>query len=524
VHPDGALFDVTGCGGKPEGQMKAKKSYQWLMEHFKENACYDSIKRLLGWDQRTCLPPGGQSYRGSQLATLAGLLSRHMTDPEIGEVLAEVENSSFVHNPLSTESVNVREWRRLYDRARKIPEALAVELAKAASEGELAWQAARRNNDWRTFLPYLKHIVDLKRQEAYALGNTDELYDGLIEDFEPGQSAANIQRLFEKLAKALLVLLDTVKGSPGHPDPNLLFGKSPVGVQKTLIRKVLEHLGYDLNGGRIDRSAHPFTATIGPGDVRITTRFDPGSFSMALFSAIHEAGHALYEQGLPVEHWGTPCGEPVSMGIHESQSLLWENMVGRSMGFWKYFYPITQNSFRWLGKVPFGQFHAAINTVRPSLIRTEADEVTYNLHIILRFELELALIRGDLRPEELVDAWNDKMKKYLGIAPPDYASGVMQDVHWSEGAFGYFPSYALGTMYAAQFYAKAEKDLGNLEEMFATGEFEPFVKWLRETIHSRGCRYPAHDLVKVVTGEELNPEFLIGYLNGKYRSIYKLNG
>jgi carboxypeptidase Taq len=245
---------------------------------------------------------------------------------------------------------------------------------------------------------------------------------------------------------------------------------------------------------------------------------------MSLFSAIHEAGHALYEQGLPAEHWGTPCGEPVSMGIHESQSLLWENMVGRSAGFWKHFYPIAGKCFPRLEKIPFGELHSALNTVRPSLIRTEADEVTYNLHIIMRFELELALIREELRPEELVDAWNDKMRKYLGVVPPDYSTGVMQDVHWSEGAFGYFPSYALGTMYAAQFYAKAEKDLGSLEEMFAAGEFSTFVKWLREKIHSQGSRYLPRDLVKVVTGEELNPDYLIEYLYRKYGNIYGLNG
>ena len=502
--------------------MKAKQSYRWLLEHFIETACYDSIKRLLSWDQRTCLPPEGHENRGTQLALLAGVLSRRMTDPVIGEMLAEVEDSPFIHDPLAAESVNVREWRRLYDRACKIPEALAIELARAASEGELAWQAARRKNDWKAFLPHIKRIVGLKRQEAAALADGDELYDGLIHDFEPGESTRNIQPLFEKLAKELVELLDRITGSERHPDPDLLDGDFPAGIQEILIRDVLERIGYDFDGGRIDRSAHPFTAIIGPGDVRITTRFDPANFTMSLFSAIHEAGHAIYEQGLPTEHWGTPCGEPVSMGIHESQSLLWENMVGRSAGFWKLFYPIAGKYFPGLAKIPFGRFHSALNTVRPSLIRTEADEVTYNLHIILRFELELALIREDLRPEDLVDAWNDKMRKYLGVVPSDYSTGVMQDVHWPEGAFGYFPSYALGTVYAAQFYAKAEEDLGDLEDMFAAGEFGPFVKWLREKIHSHGSRYLPRDLVKVVTGEALTTNYFIEYLNRKYGRIYGL--
>lgn len=504
--------------------MKANTSYQWLLDHFREIASYDSIKRLLGWDQRTCLPPGGRSYRAAQLATLAGLLSRLMTDPKIDEMLAEVENSPLIHDPLSAESVNIREWRRLYDRACKIPEPLAVELARAASEGELAWQTARQGNDWNAFLPHLKHIVNLKRQEASALGEGNELYDGLIHDFEPGECTGNIQPLFEHLAKALVELLARIMGSQRHPDPNLLVGDFPVATQEIFIREVLERIGYDLDSGRIDRSAHPFTSTIGPGDVRITTRFNTVSFVMALFSAIHEAGHALYEQGLPPKHWGAPSGEPVSMAIHESQSLLWENMVGRSAGFWKHFYPLAGKRFPMLEKIPLALFHSALNTVRPSLIRTEADEVTYNLHIIIRFELELALIREELEPEHLPEAWNDKMRKYLGVVPPDYSTGVMQDVHWSEGAFGYFPSYALGTLYAAQFYAKAEKDLGNLEALFAAGEFGPFVKWLRENIHAHGCRYLPRDLVRVATGEDLNPDYLIEYLERKYREMYGLDG
>jgi carboxypeptidase Taq len=512
-------IDISG------GKMNARKQYQWLLEHFRETAFYDSIKRLLNWDQRTCLPPGGHSHRAAQLAVLAGLLSRRMTDPQIGESLAALEQGmSSINNFSQVESVNVREWRRIYDRACKIPESLSVELARVTSEGELAWETARLENNWNSFLPHLKRIVELKRQEALALGFDDELYDGLMDDFEPGETTGKIQPLFEKLGAALVELLGRIKGSERHPDPNLLVGDSPVHSQEILIREIMEKIGYNLDGGRIDRSAHPFMSNIGPGDARITTRFDPSSFATALFSAIHETGHALYEQGLPAEHWGTPRGESSSMGIHESQSRLWENMVGRSAGFCNFLHPVAGKLFPWLEKIPPGEFHAALNAVRPSLIRTEADEVTYNLHIIMRFELELALIRGDLRPEELVEAWNDKMKKYLGLIPPDYASGVMQDVHWSGGAFGYFPSYALGTMHAAQFYAKAEQDLGSLEEMFAAGEFDVFAKWLRKNIHEQGRCHLPRDLVKVVTGEEPSPKYLIEYMNSKYRSIYNLDG
>ena len=281
-------------------------------------------------------------------------------------------------------------------------------------------------------------------------------------------------------------------------------------------------IGYDFDAGRIDRSAHPFTSTIGPGDVRITTRFDPDSFVMALLSSIHETGHALYEQGLPEEHWGTPRGKAVSMAIHESQSLMWENIVGRSEGFWRMLYPLATKYFPWVKNADPGQLVFALNDVRPSLIRTEADEVTYNLHIIMRFELERALMRGEIEPKDLPEAWSVKMNRYLGITPPDYANGVMQDIHWSEGAIGYFPSYALGNLYAAQFYAKAEEELGSLENMFEAGEFRPFTTWFRERVHSQGSRHQPRDLVKAVTGKELDGDYLINYLERKYGALYDL--
>ncbi|MFZ2448213.1 MAG: carboxypeptidase M32 [Syntrophobacteraceae bacterium] len=500
--------------------MRPKKAYQWLVEHHRETARYDSIRELLGWDQRTCLPPAGQSHRAAQLATLAGLLARRKTNPKIGEMLAEVEGSGLVHDPLSDESVNVREWRRIYDRSCRIPEALAVELARAASECEMVWQAAKPKDDWYGFLPHLEYLVSLKREEAGMLSVKGEIYDALIEEFEPGETARTIEAVFDRLAKPLVELLDRIRGSAKKPDPGILLGDSPVRAQKALIRHIVERIGYDLDSGRIDRSAHPFTSTIGPGDVRITTRYEKGSFAEALLSAVHEAGHALYEQGLPVAHWGTPRGAAVSMAIHESQSLMWENIVGRSAGFWKRFHPAARKHLPWLAPLPFDSFHLALNAVRPGLIRTEADEVTYNLHVIMRFELERALIGRDLEPEYLPEAWNEKMWNYLGLVPPDYASGVMQDVHWSGGAIGYFPSYALGTIYAAQFYAKAAQDLGDPELLFESGDFAPFVRWFRVKVHSQGSRYLPRDLLRAATGEDLDPGYLIDYLNGKYSELY----
>ena len=503
--------------------MKTAEAYRWLLGYSKETAVYESMKRLLHWDQRTFLPKGGHSHRAQQIAAITALVYKRATDPAFGEMLAEVEASGIPGGPLSDESVNLREWRRKYDSTIKIPEALAVELAKTASETELAWQSMRRENDWKGFLPYLKRIISLKRQEATALSaDGGEIYDALIENFEPGQNANNIEVLFDELRDATVKLLEKIEASPRKPDLTALHGESPVPAQESFISETAARMGYDLTAGRIDSSAHPFTSKIGPGDIRITTRFDPNSFIMALFSSIHETGHALYEQGLPAEHWGTPRGSSISMAIHESQSRMWENMVARSPGFWKHFYPNARRHFPWLQKVDIEKFLFALNEVCRSLIRTEADEVTYNLHIIMRFELEKMLIGGELEPEDLPGAWNSKMEQYLRLVPPDYAAGVMQDVHWSGGAIGYFPSYALGNMYAAQFYSKAQQKLGNLQEMFEAGEFGHLLGWLRENIHSPGSRHLPRGLVKAVTGEDLTAHYLIGYLEQKYESLYAL--
>ncbi|HYA41671.1 MAG TPA: carboxypeptidase M32 [Syntrophobacteraceae bacterium] len=511
--------------GRPniEDSIRQSESYRWLLDHSKTAALYESWKALLNWDQRTCLPKGGHSHRAQQIAAITALLYRHRTEPRCGEMLAQVEALEIPGGPLCDEAVNIREWRRYYDRAIKVPEPLAVELAKTAAESELAWQSMRHENDWKGFLPYLDRIISLKRQEAAALATGgEEIYNALIENFEPGECAENIEPLFDRLAAAAVELVRRIEASPRKPNPSVLQGDSPAPVQQSFIRQIIVQLGYDLNAGRVDRSAHPFTSKIGPGDVRITTRFDPNSFVMALFSSIHEAGHALYEQGLPVEHWGTPRGRSVSMAIHESQSRMWENMVGMSTGFWKHFYPEARRHFAWLNKIDIDKFLFALNEVSPSLIRTEADEVTYNLHIVMRFKLERMLIGGELESGELPEAWNAYMRRYFNLAPPDYSEGIMQDVHWPSGAIGYFPSYALGNMYAAQFYAKAEEDLGNLQAIFEEGEFAVLLEWLRKNIHSQGSRHLPRDLVKAATGKELNAEYLISYLMRKYEKLYGL--
>jgi len=502
--------------------MTPEQAYQWLATHSRETALLGSTKRLLGWDQRTHIPPKGHAHRANQLALLARLIHERETDPRVGEHLARVEGSALTADPESTEAVNLREWRRFYDRATRIPPDLAVALTRAAAEGQTAWEEARPQNDWPGFQPFLARLVDLAKEKAEALGYTGEPYDALLDGYEVGETAAGLEGMFRNLRESLVGLLDSIRGSSRSPEAAVLHRHFPQPLQEQFSREVVAKVGYDFAAGRLDVTAHPFSMGVGPGDARITTRYDENFFNTAFFGTLHEVGHALYNQGLPPEHWGSPRGQSVSLGIHESQSRMWENLVGRSLGFWQTFYPRAQELFPALSDVNLETFHFAINRVAPSLIRTEADEVTYNLHIIFRFELERPLILGDLEVQDLPEAWNLRIKEYLGLTPPDDRMGVMQDVHWSSGSFGYFPTYTLGNLYAAQFFAKAEAELGNLKEGFAQGDFAPLLGWLREKIHRQGGRYRPRDLVRVVTGEELDARFLVGYLQEKFGELYGL--
>jgi carboxypeptidase Taq len=502
--------------------MTPQDAYEWLRQHSLETSHLDAIGHLLGWDQRTQIPPKGHPHRHAQFAMLAKWLHQRETDPHLAERLAAVEGSELVRDPLSVAAVNVREWRRDYDRATRIPQDLAVALAQASSEGETAWEQTRPASDWPTFRPFLARLVDLKRQEAEALGYEQEPYDALLDDYEPGETAAALAPLLAQVKDALVRLLDAIQGCSRRPDRGILHRHFPKADQERFARLAAAKIGYDLEAGRLDPTAHPFSSGIGPGDVRITTRYDENCFSTAFFSVLHETGHALYDQGLPAEHWGAPRGEAVSLGIHESQSRMWENLVGRSLGFWRFFYPQAQKAFPALDGVGLEAFHFAINEVKPDLIRTEADEITYNLHILLRFELERSLVRGELQVADLPGAWNEKMAAYLGMRPLNQAQGVMQDVHWSAGYLGYFPTYTLGNLYAAQFFARAERDLGDLAERFARGDFGPLLQWLREKIHHRGKQYRPRELVRQVTGEALSPQYLINYLQKKFEALYDL--
>lgn len=502
--------------------MKPRDAYEWLKDDSIQTSYLGSMGELLAWDQRTFLPLRGQAHRAEQLAVLAKLLHERATNPRIGARLRDVEGSELMDKPNSPEAVNIREWRRNFDKSTKIPERLAVEIARATAEGETAWEKARVANDWKTFAPYLKRILELTKEKTQALGYPSEPYDALIDRYEPGETAASLEPIFEKMRQSLVALLEKVRGSRIRPDVSSLRRHYPTQAQESFSRTVAAALGYDFEAGRIDTTAHPFTIGLGPGDVRITSRYQENFFNTALFGTIHEAGHAMYEQGLPTEHWGTPMGEAVSLGIHESQSRLWENLVGRSRGFWRYVFPVARAQFDALSDVGFEEFLLAINAVNPSLIRVEADEVTYNLHILLRFELELAMMRDELSIDDLPGAWAEKMQKYLGVTPSDDASGAMQDVHWSAGLIGYFPTYTLGNIYAAQLYNEAEKELGDLEEAFARGEFGGLLSWLRANVHGLGSTFYPRDLIKRISGRDVSPEPFISYCESKYKQLYDL--
>lgn len=501
----------------------ARNTYEQLCKHTREVAILSSTQSLLGWDERTKLPPAGGEYRAEQMSYLAGLIHQKQTAPEVGEWLAELADSELAADPNSDSGADIVNLKRDFDRKTKLPQALVEELAKLSVLGQQLWVEARKANDFGRFRPLLERTIELKRQEAAAIGYAKELYDALLDEFEPGAKTTEVAMALAGLREQLVPLVAAIATSPRKPNLEALQGRYPVDLQEQFGRRCAGAIGFDFNHGRLDTTNHPFCAGMGPCDVRLTTRYDEKFLPGSLFSTLHEAGHGIYDQGLREERYGLPSGEAVSLGIHESQSRMWENLVGRSRAFWEFFYPIAQQTFGdALGGVSLDDFYFAINDVRPSLIRTESDEVTYNLHILIRFELELALLNGDLAVVDLPEAWHAKYREYLGIQSPTDADGVLQDVHWSSGAFGYFPTYSLGNLYAAQFFEKATQDLGDLQEMFGRGEFMPLREWLRTNIHAEGRRYPAAELGRRVTGKSLSHDALMRHLRGKFGPLYDL--
>lgn len=493
--------------------------YSQLVAHSRETAMLGSIESLLGWDERTLMPVAAGEYRAEQITFLAGMIHRRKTEPQVGEWLNELAGSETdLH---SDRGATVRELKRRYDREVKLPQALVEELARTAVLGQQAWVTARANNDFLAFKPLLEKTFKLKREAAEAIGYAECAYDALLDDFEPGALTSQVASVLAGLREQLVPLVAEIRESGREPKVEIITRHYPREAQERFAKEVAAKIGFDFDRGRLDVTHHPFCTGLGPSDCRITTRYDERHFNGAFFGVLHEAGHGIYEQGLRAEWYGLPPGEAASLGIHESQSRMWENLVGRSRAFWEHFYAPAQRMFPTaLAAVSLDDFYGAINDVRPSLIRVEADEATYNLHILVRFELEQALLQGDLRADDLPAAWNEKYRHYLGITPPNDADGVLQDIHWSAGLVGYFPTYSLGNLYASQFFEQADADLGGLAKQFAAGRFEPLREWLREKIHRAGQCYPAAELVQRVTGKPLSHAPLMRHLRGKFGPLY----
>ena len=502
--------------------MSPQDAYKEIQRRAKEIALLSNSYALLEWDHQVNMPPKGAENRAEMTSYLAGMIHEKFVDPKFGELIAAVEGSGLVKDPQSIEAANMREIRHLYDKETKLPKELVEEFEKTIALAHHEWAEARKASDFKRFQPSLVKIVDLTKRKAEAYGYVGEPYNALLDNYEPGATTAEVVDVFEKLRIELVELLKKIKNAPKKPDGSIIERAYDPKKQQIFGEIVAKAMGYDFDAGRLDVSTHPFTTGFGPGDTRITTRYNPNRLNDALFGTIHEAGHALYEMGLKKkENHGMPVGDAASLGIHESQSRMWENMVGRSKPFWKYFFPIAQSIFRdSLGKVSLDDFYAAVNYVAPSYIRVEADEVTYNLHILLRFEMERAILNGDIKIADVAKEWNERFEKYFGIKVDKDSNGCLQDVHWSAGLMGYFPTYALGNIYAAQFYAKAKRDIPDLEKKFESGEFLTLREWLRNNIHQHGLRFRAQDLCKRVTGETLNHKPLMDYMNKKFGAIY----
>lgn len=495
--------------------MNPEQTYTELIQLSREETLLASCVDVLEWDEEIFMPRKAVKHRSEQLAFLAGLLHDRATDPRYDEMLSTVEASSLMSDPESPEAVNVRELRRGYDRERRMPKKLVEESARVTALASKVWVQAKRRNDFKSFAPWLDRIFQIAREEADAVGYDGTRYDALLEDYEPGMTTAMLSSLFSRLGEDLTSLVDSLRDKSAAVP--LTAKRFALDKQRIFSKTIAGAVGFNLDAARLDVGNHPFCTALGPGDVRIALRFVSTDLTRGIFTLLHEVGHGLYDQGLDPSHYGTPMGEAASLGLHESQSRLWENLVGRSEGFWRHFYPALQQTFsRGLRDVPMEAFRQIINRVEPGCIRIHADEVTYNMHIVIRFELERALLSGDLAAADLPGAWAELYKRYLGVTPEDDRDGCLQDVHWAEGLIGYFPTYALGNVYAAQLFAAAERDVGPLDEAFALGHFGGLRQWLSENIHRHGMRYRANQIVERATGSPPDPSALTASLSNRY--------
>jgi carboxypeptidase Taq len=506
--------------------MKHETAYEQLKDRLATISDLGSVQSLLFWDQQTYMPGGALAGRAEQVATLSRLSHEMLVDAETERLLDSSEEA----DPSSEKGALIRQARRDYERAAKMPAALVARTSRVTAVAEPAWVRGRKESDWSLFAPHLEEILSLKREAAEYLGYEDHPYEALLDAYEPGAKKARLEAMFEELKKGIVPLIravaeaDAERGQDDEDQAAPLYGDFDEAGQKEFGRVVISAFGYDWERGRQDRSVHPFCISPGPGDVRMTTRFDSGWLAPALFGTMHEAGHALYTQGVDPAYARTPLDGGASMGVHESQSRLWENLVGRSRPFWSHYYPKLQEVFPGaLKRVDGETFYRATNALAPSEIRVEADEVTYNLHILLRFELEVALIEGSLSVADLPAAWNARMQEYLGIEPENDALGVLQDIHWADGLFGYFPTYAIGNVLSVQLFDEALEACPDIPEQIERGEFSTLLGWLRENVHRHGSRYYPDELIQKATGRPLDTAPYLSYLNEKFGELYDLD-
>jgi len=507
--------------------------YTKLAAHAKKASHLQSVAALLGWDQETYMPSGGADARAEQVALMAGLQHEMLTDPKLGDLIGACTADTTLSKGDTQEAANIREMRRDYDKRTKIPAELVSALAEATSRAQHAWKDAREHSDFAGFRPWLDKVLELTREKATCLsGGKGELYDALIDEYEPGAKASEIEAIFTPLKKEISDLVLNIAENGKAPSKAVLSRPITPAKQEAFGRFVAKSCGFDFSRGRLDITTHPFCEGVGPGDTRMTTRYRESSWTDSLYGIMHEMGHGLYEQGLPLglphgqsgpHQIGLPCGEAVSLGIHESQSRLWENAVGCSFPFWKWALPHAKEFFgEIIGDQTPESMAASVTTAEPSLIRVEADEGTYNLHIMIRFELERAILSGDLSTADLPAAWNDAYTTYMGLDVPSDKDGVLQDVHWSFGLIGYFPTYTLGNLYAAQFWAQVRSENTDLDSQIASGDFTPLLQWFRTNIHQHGRRYSPAQLCEKATGKPLSNEPLVSYLKEKLYPVYSL--
>jgi len=494
-----------------------------LKSHLSTIHDLNKVSWVLNWDQRTMMPAKGAPVRAEQLATLQRVAHEKFTADETGRMLEDLRAYEASQPYDSDEASLIRVARQDYDKARRVPSDLVAEMRRATSLASTAWAEARKKSDFALFLPHLEKVVELKHRYIECFDKTDTPYDVLLDDYEPGMKTAEVKAVFDELKQDLVPLIAAIANSKREIDTACLRGHFPADQQRAFCIKVIEHFGFNADSWRLDPTVHPFASNSCTSDIRLTTRYHEDDFATGLFGSMHECGHGLYENGVSPALERTPLCRGTSLGIHESQSRLWENLVGRSRPFWKFFYPQLQAAFpAQFGNVAAETFYAAINKVQPSLIRVEADEATYNLHIILRFELEQEIIAGQIALKDVPEAWNARMKAYLGVDVPNDAQGVLQDIHWSSGLFGYFPTYSLGNIVSCQIWEKVQAALPNLSEQFERGEFMPLREWLRDHMHCHGRKFTPPELLHRLVGGPINVKPYVQYLQGKYGELYGL--